>query len=269
MLHDANKVYVRYCDGGYWSGDRKHPIKYDGKDIYFHGRFITEALVHDLSTKWGLENATDVVMSGCSAGGIHVFAHIDHWAHMVRTFATKARVVGFADSGFDMDIHMFTSLKKYVVDSTGQNATAMLSRSCLKRHSNEKEKCLIASVLVSDIQTPVFGWQSEFDSDQRDCEMTPRCAANEECVNGYGKNLTNAVMKWLLGDSARGHGVFLDSCSRHCARNGPEWQKGTIGETVDGMTPLQALDLWYRGVHGGRKLWRQGKIFPCTDCCGK
>ena len=67
--------------------------------VYFRGRYITEALIADLKSKHGLGDATDVVIGGCSAGGLHVIAHIDAVAALL---PSTARAVGYADSGFIM-----------------------------------------------------------------------------------------------------------------------------------------------------------------------
>ena len=68
LMHNWNHIYVRYCDGAYYSGDRLEPRTIDGKEVFFRGRYITEAIFTDLAPK--LATATDVVLSGCSAGAI-------------------------------------------------------------------------------------------------------------------------------------------------------------------------------------------------------
>lgn len=118
LLHNWTKVFIRYCDGGYYSGDRTATLPGpNGKPMFFRGRYITEALVSDLSTRHGLGNATDVVVSGCSAGAIRVFAHLDA---VVAMLPPTAKAVGFPDSGFYMDLDIFTPLKHFVVARTGQ-----------------------------------------------------------------------------------------------------------------------------------------------------
>ena len=98
---------------------------------------------------------------------------------------TVPRVVGFPDSGFYMDIEpIFTPLKAFAVRPTGQNGSSMLAPWCRaqQRALGERaqlEKCLIGSVVASRIETPLFGWQSEYDLDQRGCEMTKACAASD------------------------------------------------------------------------------------------
>lgn len=37
VFYDWTKVKVMYCDGNFHLGNRKNPIKYRGKDLYFRG----------------------------------------------------------------------------------------------------------------------------------------------------------------------------------------------------------------------------------------
>jgi hypothetical protein len=144
----------------------------------------------------------------------------------------------------------------------GQNASAMLGRKCVLQNGPTAtlEKCLIASVIAADIETPLFGWQSQFDHDQRGCEMTPACAASASCINEYGRNLSSTIRSQLLATSDR-NGAFVDSCTRHC------WpgSMGQLALQANGSTPLQALAKWYAG--SAQREWSQGATFPCTQCC--
>ena len=108
---------------GYYSSARAAPVPTnDGKGgvIHMQGRAITHALFADLHAKHSLGEATDVVVSGCSAGAIHVYAHIDQIKLLL---PPTARVVGFPDSGFYMDLDIFTPLKGFVVQDDGGNAS--------------------------------------------------------------------------------------------------------------------------------------------------
>jgi hypothetical protein len=275
LMHNWTKIYVRYCDGGYFSGDRSDTIYNGSTQLFFRGRFITEAVVADLNAHHGLDSATDVAIAGCSAGAIRVYAHLDQLAAMM---PHVPRIFGFPDSGFYMDVDMFTSLKHFVVSAKGQNATALLNPACRAAHVGQEEKCLVASVVVSSVSTPIFAWQSQYDADQRGCEMTQACADSARCVNEYGTNLTSTLKTLLLGlgsssagrnmKNGKKNGAFLDSCSRHCLDR--TWPTGTIGTKVGGDTPLQALAKWAAAAGSGeqRQLWEQGAEYPCSTCCG-
>lgn len=234
LLSSFTFAFVRYCDGGYFSGDRMAPVVHSGTRLYFWGRWIVQAVVADLK----LAQATDVVIGGCSAGGIHVLAHLDAMRDML---PSKVRVSGFADSGFFMDVDFFTAHKRFVVSPTGQNAQRLLSPACAAEFPQEKEKCLVAQRSAPFLQTPVFVWQSRFDLDQRSCELLPACAASPACVEAYARNMSDAIREQLLAHRRPRHGAFIDACARHCDDGVRQLHR----VTVDGVTPLQAFALWY------------------------
>lgn len=45
----------------------------------------------DLVNVRGLDKATDVVISGCSAGGLATYLHVDNWANRLKTEAPAAK----------------------------------------------------------------------------------------------------------------------------------------------------------------------------------
>merc|ERR1719401_2583608 len=71
-----------YCDGNSFSGDRDEPLivrGLDGKDkpLYFRGRRIVDAAIETL-LGMGLNKASTVLLTGCSAGGLATFLHADY-----------------------------------------------------------------------------------------------------------------------------------------------------------------------------------------------
>ena len=57
-------------------GDNPNSAKTDdGRDIYYKGRQTVIAVFETLKSSYGFDSATDVLISGCSAGGAAVYAH--------------------------------------------------------------------------------------------------------------------------------------------------------------------------------------------------
>ena len=77
-FYDFNRVVLWYCDGASWSGDREKPTNVDGTDIWFRGRRNLVAIIRYLMETKGLDRATDVLLSGGSAGGLSTFLHADY-----------------------------------------------------------------------------------------------------------------------------------------------------------------------------------------------
>jgi len=253
LLWNWNHVFVRYCDGGYFSGSKQDPQRVGRASVFYRGRQITAAVFSDLARHSGLGSATDVVLSGCSAGGIRTFAHADALRIMVPSLQSK--VVGLADSGFYLDRPIFTPLKRFVV--VGQNATGLLNTRCLADNTDAEERCLVGAVVAPYLSTPIFAWQSRYDEDQRGCEMSSSCAASVACVRAYGDDLAEQVNRELLAGGR--HGVFLDSCNRHCA--GPSLPLDDASK----LNPLQAFAVWHAGGPG---VYGQAALYPCGSCCG-
>eukprot|EP01052_Picozoa_sp_SAG31_P011483 SAG31_NODE_651_length_13184_cov_4.999541_4_plen_205_part_00 len=89
---------MRYCDGASFSGDNETTVEYKGATLHWRGARIRKAIVASLMTK-GLKDATDLMVSGCSAGGLATYLHTDQWCDAV----PDAKCAGLPDSGFFLD----------------------------------------------------------------------------------------------------------------------------------------------------------------------
>ena len=96
-----------YCDGNSFSGNRDEPVNVKGLDgkvkpIYFRGRRIIDETLKALSTSFGLSSAKNVLLTGCSAGGLATYLHTDYvhdqlvgtWAQSLEKFKA-ASISGF------------------------------------------------------------------------------------------------------------------------------------------------------------------------------
>lgn len=96
---DWNSVFVRYCDGSSFTGDNATALKVNGTRIHYRGAAILSSVFSDLS-RFGINNATDVVVAGCSAGGLAVLLNIDR---VKRLLPASARIRAMSDAGFFID----------------------------------------------------------------------------------------------------------------------------------------------------------------------
>ena len=102
-----NYVFIRYCDGWSFASNRAEPTVLPVTNasgsfnvtMHFRGLAVLEAVRRDL-IKNGMGAATDVVVGGCSAGGLAVFLHCDEWADALHAVAPTMNVVCLADSGW-------------------------------------------------------------------------------------------------------------------------------------------------------------------------
>lgn len=267
-----NSVFFRYCDGASFSGDNETVTEYGGKPLHFRGRRVREAAVATLIRDHGLAEATDVVVSGCSAVGLATFLHTDQWCGAV----PKAKCVGLPDSGFFLDYqspkvaptpagpgklgntiagdyHAGLSWVYHI-----QNATGGVHQDCIahmKSMGMDGHMCMFAEHSADFIKAPMFPLQSEYDSWQ-----TGHVLAPGEDVQVLGDNITSLMQKDVFSHNADS-GAFLDSCHHHCGA----WNSIRI----DGDLVSVAVQKWYNsiGQKGAKTLWKQGKPYPCNDCC--
>ena len=89
------KVVVPYCDGSLHQGTKASPSKYLGRDLFFRGMNNTLAHFKFLDDKHDFFNATTIVITGESAGGLATFL----WSNYVYDRSTKKNVYSIPDSG--------------------------------------------------------------------------------------------------------------------------------------------------------------------------
>lgn len=85
---------LQYCDGGSFSGTNDTVTKYNGTNLFYRGKRIREAVFDSLHKKHNMGAATDVVVSGCSAGGLATFLHTDQWCDALLKTAPGVKCVG-------------------------------------------------------------------------------------------------------------------------------------------------------------------------------
>lgn len=106
LMYNWNSVYFKYCDGGSFSGSNASttPSGVNGTVLHWRGKHILEGGMTDMFKNRGLDKATEIVVSGCSAGGLATFLHCDRWAQRIRAEGvSSAKIVCMPDSGLFRD----------------------------------------------------------------------------------------------------------------------------------------------------------------------
>jgi len=279
LLHDWNHVYVRYCDGGYFTAN------HSASGLHFRGAEILSSVLDDLSRQHGMHMATDIVISGCSAGGIAVWANVD-WVSQHPAVPKAARFSGFPIEGFYLDdtlwepgpyrghrmegIGVFAFIKKSVFQV---HRPTTLSPECLLHHSERPYLCLIASQGADFIKSQLFFWQSKFDQDilawqpnygqygqdigiclPPDGGSDDASRIESQCANRIGARMSAALRGlWERKPNIAG---FLDACYHHC----PTVPSGI---QIEGASPTQAFAAWYGG---GQRIWNVDHHWERQTC---
>ncbi|KAJ6323388.1 hypothetical protein OIU76_010823 [Salix suchowensis] len=224
-FYNWNRVKVRYCDGGSFSGDSQN----EAAQLYFRGQRIWSAVMEDLMSK-GMRYANQALLSGCSAGGLASILHCDEFRHL---FPRTARVKCLSDAGLFLDVldisgwrtlrYMFAGVVRL------QGMQKNLPRGCAKRFN--PIMCFFPQRLITSVRTPLFLVNTAYDTWQIQVSLAPASADHHGYWNGCRKNYarcTESQISFLQGfrnqmlyavkgfSRLKKNGLFINSCFAHC-----------------------------------------------------
>jgi O-palmitoleoyl-L-serine hydrolase len=274
LTYDWNAVLLPYCDGGSFGGNNMSETTtvYNGVEVplYFRGFRNLNAIVDDLKASSGLGSATELILSGDSAGGLATYWHADWLSAQLPSTAVYAA----PDSGFFFSDPAsgpgWTDALTWVV-SQG-NSTDGLNQACVQAQRAAGEdplQCAFPEVAAAHVSTPLFVMNSRFDP-ALDSIVAGENGGNATNVNRLGQRLLDLVNATVL--NRPGNAAFITSCHEHCG----QWAQGQpnpfadFNVTIDGSQAIPALAQWMatRGGGGGaRNLWVQEALYPCAQCC--
>jgi O-palmitoleoyl-L-serine hydrolase len=165
-FHTWNRVFLPYCDGSVHVGSRLSPVEYKNTSLYFRGSNNTLAHFAFLNDKYSLFSATNITITGTSAGGVASFL----WSNFVYEQAVnKEGVLVVPDSG--TMILDFPNLynNKTLVDYTIETYKLVLAETtiplteCAKKYPSQVE-CFQSGNLYEFIKPRLFVLQSQYDS---------------------------------------------------------------------------------------------------------
>uniref|UniRef100_A0A6B2L8H8 Pectin acetylesterase n=1 Tax=Arcella intermedia TaxID=1963864 RepID=A0A6B2L8H8_9EUKA len=260
LTYDWNAVFIVYCDGGSQIGNNQSVTMYQNHRLYFDGHRILQAIIENLVLTQELDEATDIIVGGDSAGGLSTFLHLDEWA---RRFPS-ARVTGVPDSGFFMDLNSsptpFSQDMQWMY--TQMNGSAALRPGCLSKFPPSLAyRCLFPEHFASLINTPMFILQSQYDEYQIQSVLGSNKTSDVESLGGKIQAAVSSVVS-----GSKHHGGFLDSCYHHCGGWGMKQDMDYLIK-ISGDTAMTAFVKWYKG--NGNKLWVQDQPYPCNTCCSQ
>mmetsp|Transcript_22421 Transcript_22421/g.33555 ORF Transcript_22421/g.33555 Transcript_22421/m.33555 type:complete len:378 (+) Transcript_22421:58-1191(+) len=237
LFENYTIVFAMYCDGSSWTSDVDHPVIVRNRPIYYRGHRLLEALIHNLVHVEGLKNATNVLYSGCSAGGLTALLHIDYIASRLSVFSPNATFLGLSDGMFSLDRNQFNTrpglfqrIAKW--GYSAWNSSSSINEACRESHGIEDEwKCMFAEHVSMHVETPVFFLNSKYDPWQMRailgirCEYNVGCPAHQErAYVQYGQSMVRSLK--ILPEK---HGYFVSNCIRHCmAGSRGSWNIMTI-----------------------------------------
>lgn len=278
-----NRVQLAYCDGNSFSGDRTDPVVVNGKPLYFRGRRILDAVIRTLLTQnFGLGNAANILLTGCSAGGLAAYLHADYVYSLVQSFPSLVRYKVAPISGFFLLQNNIAGIPVYPTEMQSifnlANSTNGLNTNCIAAKAPADQwQCNFAQESYAYTTVPIFALNSAFDAWQSGCIFTadlpngfpnqtnPKVNGNCTAVSGWSECLQNlnfcspdqvyyvngyifsftTTMTSIPTYSKAGNGAFIHSCVTHCeAQSDPAFNTFA----VNGVTMRKALGTWWNSA---------------------
>lgn len=109
VYENWTSVFVMYCDGSSFTSFRQNAVDVNGQLLWHRGRAILDAAIDDLLTVHGMDTATDVILSGTSAGGMATYVHAELFRERV---STAAKLAAVPDAGFWVDAIDLTGVRR-------------------------------------------------------------------------------------------------------------------------------------------------------------
>ncbi|KAM7525581.1 hypothetical protein LguiA_015483 [Lonicera macranthoides] len=227
-FYNWNRILVHYCDGSSYTGDVEEvDPKYN---LYFRGQRVFNAVIEHL-LELGMKNATNALLTGCSAGGIGSMLHCDQFRAMLSP-TTKVKCV--ADGGYFIrtkDIsgnYFLEGVYDAVVNLHG--SAKNLPSSCTSRM--KPSLCFFPENALPTVQTPIFIVNSLYDSWQIAINLASNKADTEQLWTHCKYNITDCsqsqiqTLKDFRQDFLRqlkagvgnnpSRGMFINTCRTHC-----------------------------------------------------
>lgn len=262
LLANSTKLFVGYCDGGSYAGTVQQPVHTNGTVVYFRGRYILDAIYDELLAPGGpLATAKNVIIKGCSAGGLAVYLHVDYLAGRINAVNPGARVLGSPGAGLFLDVNSlagnkrYTPIYQYVANMQQVLQKGSVNDDCLAdKAPSDQWQCFMAPYTLPYIKTPVFIMNSLADAWQQGNIMGLGCnpAVANSCNATQIAYLNNFRLEMIAAlapvtSQPQKHGVFAQSCSVHVVEDTTHYYTQV---KVAGQTEASAFAAWFNGQYG-------------------
>ncbi|CAI5459558.1 unnamed protein product [Closterium sp. Yama58-4] len=283
-MHEWNMVKLAYCDGGSFAGHRTHPVPVQGGSIFIRGRAIRDAIFDHLHHR--LADAQQVVVSGCSEGGLAALLHCDHIRAAFFPTLPLSAYACLPDAAIFLDRHDLggrsTARELFQAVFRFHHMAGGVSEHCISaRPSHMQYECIFARHAMAYVSSRVFMVNSNYDSWNllallanedadpsgdvlRNCLYRVRSctAAQLAIIQVFRQALLESWQPFLAASDP--HGVFFYSCFAHCATyHNDLWSQLTVAN----HTLAQAFTRWlHEDDNDGGEAKSVDCAYPCNEC---
>ena len=273
---------LAYCDGSSQTSDVAEPVEYNGTKLHFRGRALLDAHLYELERLYQFQStATEVIISGTSAGGLSTWLHSSYIKSLLKT--PGASLVAMPDAGFWWDhtaydnptFHPWLSMIEAAIVPIVWNSTLRgAPGKCLSTLAPQglASHCYTLPYLYAFLDdVPIFVLQSMYDTANLGfcfnlncnlvsggCSPAQTAAIQEFHLEMMG-NITAAQAQY--GDR---DGHFLTSCFQHeesCRAF--DW----YGVTIQEQTMNNTFYAWYTEGGASPNSKRIDGAFPSDATC--
>ncbi|XP_065183346.1 uncharacterized protein LOC135814192 [Sycon ciliatum] len=251
-----NVVFLPYCDGASFSGNKDTPLEWKGTTLHFRGKRILDSIFAALAEHFS--TAEEFILTGCSAGGLATYLHADYPPTKIPSTTKYAAI---ADAGYFIDAldedgqQLIRPKYQYVYKM--QNASSGVNQDCItKTPEADQWKCFFAQYTMPHIKSRFFALNSQYDTWQLPnilnlhC-LPPKCEGKDETAfEGWRATFLAAFQPVINGSSTTG--TFADACLTHCQSMSNAWSEYKIG----GQLMRETFADWYfqRTTGKGREM---------------
>ncbi|KAL6615254.1 hypothetical protein ACP70R_037524 [Stipagrostis hirtigluma subsp. patula] len=159
-FYNWNRVKFRYCDGSSFASDGFDK----GNEFYFRGQRIWNATIRRLLSI-GMASADQVLLTGCSAGGLAVILHCDEFSAFFPPAGGRSTIVNASPtpaSSSTLDVSGGRSLRSYYADIVAMQGVARSLPPTCTDHL-DPTSCFFPQNVIDGIKTPIFLLNSAYD----------------------------------------------------------------------------------------------------------
>lgn len=161
-FYDWNLVWIVYCDGASFTGDREDPVVVRGENIFFRGKRVLDAVIDDLM-KRGFQNAEGVILTGSSAGSMTAMFAVDRLAERLPNVPMHV----LSDAGYFIETQQLGGrsvggLFKKIYEM--HNSSFGLNQACIQAFGIQNGwRCFLPQHTFKFIKHPVFVLNAAYD----------------------------------------------------------------------------------------------------------
>lgn len=174
---DCTCVNLPYCDGSQFLGNTVQTTS-KGTKLYSRGHTNLRASLDVLLDKYGLDKASDLMVTGESSGGLSTILNLDTVASYYR-MPSGLKIHGLPVAGFTIDVGTCCHKGKCCYSPnpeqccfrnalseafTFHNMSGNINPDCLRHHRDDPSACLMAVHAAPFVKTPMFIMNSKHDA---------------------------------------------------------------------------------------------------------